>query len=284
MEIYTLGKFEIKELRSIKFSQKEAEIITYISLNHHKGTFKINLINDIWFYSDEIPSKNEISVYISKINKKLKNIAKISCKKSKIYIYSNEITIDAITFEKLSNEFLSEQDTKIGENALELYKGKFLEGFDNNWIENLRFLYENLLLNDIKLLLDIENDPFKKILYLEKLAHIGTYENIAEILNDVFFNKFENNEYIPYEILNFLVEKDKLLRNPKYIVIDLTLEKPINLFKYTRKGDIVSKKGYNHFVILFEKKDSKNPEFEIKSFINRLKKSNIKIKKLSFKI
>lgn len=117
------------------------------------------------------------------------------------------------------------------------------------------------------------------------MAHIGTYENIAEILNDVFFNKFENNEYIPYEILNFLVEKDKLLRNPKYIVIDLTLERPINLFKYARKGDIVSKKGYNHYVILFEKKkESKNPEFEIKSFINRLKKSNIKIKKLSFKI
>lgn len=284
MELYTLGKFYIKELKTTKFSQKEAEIITYIALNHNNGTFKSSLINDIWFYSDEIPSKNEISVYIAKINKKLKKIAKISCKKSKIYIYSNEIFIDAITFEKLSNEFLNKQDTKIGEKALELCKGKFLEGFDNNWIENLRFLYENLLLNDIKLLLDIENDPFKNILYLEKLAHIGTYENIARILNEVFFNKFENCEYIPYEVFNFLAKKDKLLRNPKYLVIDITLEKPTNLFKFIRKGDIISKKGYNHYVILFEKKETKNPEFQIKSFVNRLKKSNIIIKKISYKI
>lgn len=285
MTINTFGKFEISTLKKTKFSQKEVEIIVYTCLNYPLGTLKNNLLNDIWFYSEEINAKKELSVYISKINKKLKDISRIRCKNNKIFIDSNnEITIDAPFFEKLSNEFLKKQDISLGEKAIELYKGKFLEEFENNWIENLRFLYENLFLNDIKLLLCITNDSFKKIFYLEKLAHLNTYEKIAEILDEILINNFENNELLPLEILNFLKEKDRLLRNPKYIILDITFEKSVNIFHYLRKGDLVSKKGNNHFIILFEKDVSKNPEFEIKSFIRRLENANLKIRKFSFKI
>lgn len=285
MTINTFGKFEISTLKKTKFSQKEVEIIVYTCLNYPLGTLKNNLLNDIWFYSEEINAKKELSVYISKINKKLKGISRIRSKNNKIFIDSNnEITIDALIFEKLSNEFLKKQDISLGEKTIELYKGKFLEEFENNWIENLRFLYENLFLNDIKLLLCITNDPFKKIFYLEKLAHLNTYEKIAEILDEILINNFENNELMPLEILNFLKEKDRLLRNPKYIILDITFEKSVNIFHYLRKGDLVSKKGNNHFIILFEKDASKNPEFEIKSFIRRLENANLKIRKFSFKI
>ncbi|MBO8160448.1 MAG: hypothetical protein H0Z24_02330 [Thermosipho sp. (in: Bacteria)] len=280
MTIKTFGGFEISELKKVKFTPKEIEIITYLTLNNSTGTLINNLLDEIWYYNDEKNPKKELSVYIAKINKKINKIGKISSKNSKLKIYTDNLTCDAKQFEKFSNEFLHNQKIETGVKALELYSGRFLPNINNNWVENYRFMYENLLLNVVKFLLTNETDLVKKTFYLEKLIHVGIYEKINEDFGELLFNKRQLNDYIPNDLFNFLFEKDKLLRNPRYICISLTLRKEINIFKYLRKGDFATKKNKYTINILLEKNPKINSQKVVESFIKRLTKDGIKLKHL----
>ncbi|ACJ75545.1 hypothetical protein H17ap60334_02321 [Thermosipho africanus H17ap60334] len=66
----------------------------------------------------------------------------------------------------------------------------------------------------------------------------------------MFYNK--ENLFVPYDFARFLLEKNFELRDSIYIPIYITLENSVDISRFLRKGDVLSKKD-NTFLVLLEK-------------------------------
>ncbi|WP_241229990.1 helix-turn-helix domain-containing protein [Thermosipho globiformans] len=284
MYIKTLGEFAILGLEGIKFSDKEKEIISYIAIKNHEGYLsRERLLEDIWYFDDKYVSNKRLSVYLTKINKKIKKLGRIFCKDSKIKFSGEKIECDAKDFEKNALNFLENKDYKYGEKAISIYKGNFLEGVYNVWVENFRNTYEVLFFDVIYYLISLTSDYLKKSKYLLYLTYVSSHEKMLELIKNakVFDNK--ENIIVSYDFARFLLEKNFELRDPIYIPIYITLENSVDISRFLRKGDVLSKKDNNTFLVLLEKNHNISMIEQVTSFLKRLEKSGIEVKHFEVK-
>ncbi|MBB6063422.1 hypothetical protein HNP65_001893 [Thermosipho japonicus] len=284
MYIKTLGEFAILGLEGIKFSDKEKEIISYIAIKSHEGYLsRERLLEDIWYFDDKYVSNKRLSVYLTKINKKIKKLGRIFCKDSKIKFFGEKIECDAKAFEKNALNFLENKDYEYGEKAISIYKGSFLEGVYNVWVENFRNTYEVLFFDVIYYLISLTSDYLKKSKYLLYLTYVSSHEKMLELIKNakVFDNK--ENLFVPYDFAKFLLEKNFELRDPIYIPIYITLENSVDISRFLRKGDVLSKKDNNTFLVLLEKNHNISMIEQVTSFLKRLEKSGIEVKHFEVK-
>lgn len=278
MYIKTLGEFSILGLEGIKFSDKEKEIISYISIKNHEGYLsRERLLEDIWYFDDKYASSKRLSVYLTKINKKIKKFGRIFCRDSKIIFSGEKIECDVKAFEKNALNFLENKDYEYGEKAISIYKGSFLEGVYNVWVESFRNTYEVLFFDVIYYFISLTSDYLKKSKYLLYLTYFSSHEKMLELIKNtkVFDNK--ENIFVPYDFARFLLEKNFELRDPIYIPVYITLENNVDISGFLRKGDVVSKKDNNTLLVLLEKSHNISMIEQVTSFLKRLEKCGIKV-------
>ncbi|MBO8160452.1 MAG: hypothetical protein H0Z24_02350 [Thermosipho sp. (in: Bacteria)] len=274
MTIKTFGKFEIFELKDTEFSPKEREILTYIVSKKCNISIE-KIIDEIWMDSDEICSRKNLTVYFSKINKKIKKVGKIQTKNSVVFLETDHLSIDFEIFESLVKKFVeSGEDRIIGLKAFEIYGGDFLPGINSNWVLTTRYFYEDLFFELVKLLVEKENDNFQKLIFIKKIIDTGNnFDNIIRILNTTQNNKIDAKYFVDENIFKLIYLKDKLMRHPRFIAISITFENDFDLLKYLRKGDFAAKISNKTFQVLLEKDPKKTATSELNAFKKRIKKN-----------
>lgn len=281
MYIKTFGKFEIVELKNTTFSPKELEILIFIISKSKYCVSTNKIIEEVWDQNEKLPTLNNLSVYFSNINKKLKNKGKITTKNSISYFEAKDLKTDFNKFVLLTNKFFSDlSNQEAGNEAFEVYNGEFLPGISSNWVLTTRYYYEELYLELIKLLVKNDTNKIKRLVYLKKIIEVGdNFKNFFEILKLINDNEKNYKNFIDENIFELIRYKDKLFREPRFITVLIILEKNFKILNFLRKGDFVTKVSENEFKILLEKTRTKNDENEFNNFIKRLKKEGAKIKK-----
>ncbi|MDK2886751.1 MAG: hypothetical protein PWP54_1314 [Thermosipho sp. (in: thermotogales)] len=282
MYIKTFGGFEIKDLKDTKFTSKEIEILVYIILKNGR-TSANKIIEEIWDSSDKLPSLNNLTVYFSKINKKLKKKGFIKSKNSIVSINAKLPYTDFIEFESLSKKFFSEPSTqKLGKEAFDIYQGEFLPEISSNWVLTIRYYFEEIFFELVKLLLKTEKTKINKLSYLKKIINFGcNLDDIVTIIDSINSNNTNLKNFIDENIFELIYLKDKLLRNPRFIAITIIFENDFKILDHLRKGDFATQLSNNKFKILLELDKGKTVESEFNSFKERMKKEGAKIKKAS---
>jgi|GEM_PF-2575180 len=282
MYIKTFGKFEIVELKNMNFSPKEVEIIIFIISKNGFSVSTNKIIDEVWNPNENLPTLNNLTVYFSNINKKLKNKGKIKTKNSISYFEAKDLKTDFNKFVLSTNKFFSDpSNQKAANEAFEVYSGEFLPGISSNWVLTTRYYYEDLYFELIKLLVEKEKSKIKRFAYLKKIIDVGNnFENILEILKLIHENEKNYKSFIDENIFELIHYKDKLLREPRFIALLIIFENQFKILNFLRKGDFVSKVSENKFKLLLEKNKTKDTESEFNFLIKRLKKEGAKIKKV----
>lgn len=226
---------------------------------------------------DKIPSHNDLAAYFSKINKKLHNIAKITTKSSIVSLSTKTpINCDFKNFEQSVEKFEKTNKIIFAKEAFKIYSGEFLPGIISNWALTARLYFEELFFEIGKRLILVEDGKLKRLSYLKKMVNFGIkFETLIEILNEN-----QRDYYIDKRLFDYLLLKNKMLRNPEFIPILITFDNDFPLEDNIRKGDIVLKISNNTFKVLIEQ----NPKFDIneniKQFCKRLNSLGAKIKNI----
>ncbi len=163
---YLLGEFAIKDRQGSLLdppwrSQKAKSILAYLIINRTNGSSKDALIDNFWPDKKLDEAAHSLQVEISWLRNFLKDISQTEIPAKSLIIYKNQryhldtnlmVKIDIEEFETLINEAETKEPTNIPsslnlyEKALKLYRGDFCSDIAEEWTDNFRLHYKELLL------------------------------------------------------------------------------------------------------------------------------------------
>ncbi|ABR31101.1 hypothetical protein SU69_06340 [Thermosipho melanesiensis] len=274
MYIQTFGDFKING-KFITLSKKEIELLVYSIIKNPYATIE-NLIENVWAGFIQ-PSRNDVGTYFSKINKKINEFfVRLRIKNGKV-IVEGKVELDTKLFEKNSRDFLND-NLKLFDKILELYKGPFLGGIDSVWVENYREYFEELFFEMMLVMIKVENNASRRLKILGNLVNLCLdLEKVNDILNFVRKIEFSYQSYVNRDIFDYLYEKDKNLRHSRYIKLILKLKEANELLFKIRRGDVIYKESDKIYYILLETSGN-DVNTDIKKFSYRLVNMGVKIK------
>ncbi len=166
--IQSLNGFKVLHGKErIKWSVKKAATAFLYLLYHGKSMHLEQMKKDLW---REPIIDNTLHVLNLRLRKVISSFAKLEVSQSMAslkllcpYVW------DAKEFEVKAKKALKEDDFREVENALQLYTGEFLPGFDVPWIDAQRALYEASYLELLELSIELSPDATNKRVAKERL-------------------------------------------------------------------------------------------------------------------
>lgn len=276
IKVITFGDFLISELKNTHFSPKESEILAFVIYKKHVSVE--NVLENVWDIN-QMPCRNDITVFFSKINKKLKNIARLNTKDSIVSVVPNKIETDFENFERLSLVSLDKKDTKSLKKAFDIYNGDFLPSISSDWALSVRMYYRQAFFEVGKYLVYSETNVSNEMIYLKKMIDLGLDYNVVKLIVEEIEKRYEF-DLVYEDFFDYVLLKNKLMRFSSYIGMVIIFDKEFPLEDNIRKGDIILKIDTSTYKILIERNWKLSKEKDVELFLEKLKDKNAKIKKV----